>query len=152
MPQDVRDFLRPLSPLSQALYDTAARLEQQGTDYQWGHFGLCNLGHLAQTVSKCSSGALQRAACMRGADWEDVMNDYCPTSGKLLDDVIDRLLALGMNREELGQLEKLSNPRVIARLQAQHQDDPEKAAEMRHPQRNNRAHVIAYMRAWASLV
>lgn len=57
--------------LVRALRHTARRLESRATAYKWGHFGQCNCGHLAQTLTGLSDGLLQRAASQHRGDWSD---------------------------------------------------------------------------------
>lgn len=122
-----------------ALRTTAARLEA-GSSYQWGHLGMCNCGHLVETVCGIAPPQIHRIALERRGDWEQLANDYCPTSGYAIDDVISTLLDLGMSTRDIGHLEKLDDPKILAIL------------GVRHLRRNQRADVVAYMRAWADLL
>lgn len=135
---------RPSAPLVAALRTTAARLDA-GAAYQWGHLGQCNCGHLVQTVCKLDTGVIHAWALEREGDWEQLANDYCPTSGHHIDDVIATLLALGLDRDDLGHLEKVDDPRVLARLAG-----PDGAPWW--PRRNVRDDVVRYLRAWADLL
>jgi hypothetical protein len=127
--------------LATALRVTADRLAS-GVTYQWGHLGLCNCGHLVQTVCRLPRQTIHEWALERTGDWEQLANDYCPTSGHHIDDVIASLLALGMSQDEIGHLEKLDDPRVLAALPGGH----------RWLTRNDRDHVVLYMRTWAGLL
>lgn len=127
--------------LIDVLERTALRLEQ-GAAYQWGHLGLCNCGHLIVTACGLAPPQIHRLALEREGDWEQLASSFCPTSGYAVDDVIAQLLALGLTTEDIGHLEKLDDPRVLAAL-------PGGARWLR---RNERADVIAYLRAWASLL
>jgi hypothetical protein len=127
--------------LATALRTTAARLDA-GAAYQWGHLGQCNCGHLVQTVCGLGTQVIHRWALERTGDWEQLANDYCPTSGYHIDDVISSLLALGMATDDIGHLEKLDDPRVRAAL----------PGGARWLARNQRADVVLYMRTWADLL
>jgi hypothetical protein len=81
-------------------------------------------------------------ALERRGDWEQLANDYCPTSGHHIDDVIGALVALGMSTEDIGHLEKLDDPRVLTALPGGH----------RWLERNVRDDVVLYMRTWAGLL
>jgi hypothetical protein len=132
---------RPSLALVVALRDTASRLAG-GAPYQWGHHGQCNCGHLVQTVCGVEPPAIHAWAIERGGDWDDLANDHCPASGRRIDDVIDALLAAGLDRADLGHLEELDDPRVLAALPGGH----------RWLTRNLRDDVVAYLRAWADLL
>jgi hypothetical protein len=127
--------------LVRALRITANRLRTD-TRYQWGHMGMCNCGHLAQTITGAGRAEIHRAAMVREGDWEQQADDYCPTSGFRIDDLIDQLLAIGVHISDIGNLEKLRDRAVLARL----------PAERRHLRRNRRDDVILYMETWADLL
>lgn len=121
-----------------ALRATAARL-RQGADYQWGHAGSCNCGHLAQTVT-----GLQRAEIYRdvGGEWSEYLVDRCRITGERLDDVATSMMQFGFSPSELVDLEQLADPEVLAALP----DGP------RYLERNERDHVVEYLEAWAALL
>lgn len=127
--------------LVSALRTTAARLET-GVTYQWTHMGACNCGHLAQTLTRVDRAELHRLALQRAGDWGEHAIDYCATSGLPIDDVITTMLDAGMELRDIGELERLSAPEVLARI----------PLEERPLDRRERAHVVRYMRAWAELL
>ncbi len=124
-----------------ALLSTAARLEA-GSTYQWGHFGMCNCGHLVETVCGIAPAQIHRIALDGTGDWEAIANAYCPTSGYPIDDVVRELLALGLTTEDIGHLEKLDDPEVLAAL----------PGGKRWLRRNQREDVVAYLRAWSEVL
>ena len=125
-----------------ALRTTAARLAGN-TSYQWGHLGMCNCGHLVQTVCRVPPQHIHRIALAdREGDWEALANAYCPTSGYAIDDIIGELVALGLTTHEIGHLEKLDEPRVLAALPGGH----------RWLRRNDRGDLIVYLETWARLL
>ena len=130
-----------MSALVIALRATAARLAS-GSRYQWGHLGMCNCGHLVETVCKVPPQRIHVMALEREGDWEQLANAYCPTSGYAIDDVIAQLLELGMTTEDIGHLEKLDDPMVLASLPGGH----------RWLRRNERDDVVVYLETWASLL
>jgi hypothetical protein len=129
---------RPSVELVVALRTTAARLAA-GAAYQWGHLGQCNCGHLVQTVCRLDKRVIHEYALEGAGDWEQLANDYCPTSGHHIDDVITALLDIGLDRDDIGHLEKVDDPHVVA-------------AMGRYPSRNVRDDVIEYLRTWACLL
>ncbi len=124
-----------------ALRATARRLAA-GSSYQWGHLGQCNCGHLVQTVCRIAPAQIHRLALEREGDWEALANAYCPTSGLAIDQVIEELMGLGLTRDDIGHLEKLDDPAVLAALPGGH----------RWLRRNAREDVVLYMQTWAALL
>ena len=124
-----------------AIRRTAIKL-QKNSPYQWGHMGSCNCGHLAQEITRLSKKEIHaRALRSRSGDWNEQLIDYCPTSGLPLDEVISEMLAAGFGREDLMQLEKLSNPAILNLI-------PDKD----YLQHNRREDVVVYMETWAKLL
>ncbi len=132
---------RPTLELVQALRTTAKRLRTE-VEYYWSHQGSCNCGHLAQTITQFSKVEIHRFAIERYGDWEDHAEDYCPTSGHHIDSIITTMLEMGMTREDIGRLERLSDNAVLMRL----------APERRALQYNRRDDVVLYMETWADLL
>lgn len=122
-----------------ALRSTATRLAA-GSTYQWGHLGMCNCGHLVETLCGLAPQQIHRFALEREGDWEQLANAYCPTSGYAIDDIITRLVEHGLTTGDIGHLEKLDDPRVLGRL------------GVLHLRRNVREDVVAYISAWADLL
>ncbi|MEL6182410.1 MAG: hypothetical protein AAFS10_25865 [Myxococcota bacterium] len=110
--------------------------------YQWGHLGACNCGHLAQTITDLSKAEIHAAALKRGGDWGELAVDHCPRSGLPIDYILDQLLELGLNTSDIGHLEDLDDPAVLAKL-------PDGKRWLR---RNNRDDVILYMETWANVL
>jgi hypothetical protein len=132
---------RPTPELIHALRTTAKRLKSD-IEYYWSHQGSCNCGHLAQTITGISKVEIHRVATERYGDWEDHAEDYCATSGHHLDQIITAMLEIGMTRDDIGRLERLSDNAVLMSL----------PAERRTLQYNRRDDVILYMEAWAALL
>jgi hypothetical protein len=130
---------RPTLELVRALRTTAARLDS-GASYKWSHFGQCNCGNLAQTVTQLSPQEVYRAAFVRSGDWGEQAREFCKTSGYPIDFVLERMFALGMEPEDVHHLERLTDGRVLARLGVQ---------TLAH---NRREDVVRYMHAWADLL
>ncbi len=129
---------RPTKQLIDVLVATAARL-RSGATYQWAHMGACNCGHLAQTVTKISRAELHAIALERAGDWSEQVVEFCPTSGLPIDHVIATMLELGLTREDLQHLERLTSPDVLARL-----------AHGRYLDYRKRDDVVLYLETWAA--
>ncbi|MEM9731422.1 MAG: hypothetical protein AAF997_22805 [Myxococcota bacterium] len=153
-----------------ALRQTAARLVVESVPYRWGSFSLCNCGHLAQTVTGLAPGEIESRASRGEGDWatqawhtepvrfpsfdygdrpaldegawepEDV--GACQVTGAPLDDVFRSLYRLGLSREDVGYLERLSDPAVRRRL-------GKSTVRFAHHDRRN---VVTYLEAWADLL
>jgi hypothetical protein len=128
---------RPNRELIVALRTTARRLSE-GANYKWSHFGQCNCGHLAQTVTQLTARELQEAAFARAGDWKEQALEYCPTSGYPVDYVLSRLFELGLMPEDVGHLERLTDDHILRRMGVD---------ALRYTRRDD---VVAYMHAWAS--
>lgn len=120
---------------------TANKL-QKSKEYQWGHMGSCNCGFLAQEITDLTKKQIHERAMNRHGDWNEQLNEYCPTSGLLMDDLIDEMLAIGFNATDLKQLERLSSPKVIEAL-------PESKKHLKY---NYRDDVVLYLNTWAELL
>lgn len=131
---------RPRLELIDALRETAARL-RRGAEYRWTHQGMCNCGHLAQTVTSLSRAEIHAMALEKQGDWAEHARDYCPESGFPIDHVIESMLGLGMSTTDIVHLERVSDPRVLKALE-----------EGRHLDKRDRDDVIRYLDAWARLL
>ncbi|MCA9694068.1 MAG: hypothetical protein R3A51_08960 [Nannocystaceae bacterium] len=135
------DALERRTKLAAALRTTAARL-RSGAPYQWGHYGQCNCGHLAQTLTQLAPAQIHRLALQRDGDWREQAREHCEDTGLRLDLVIGRMLAAGLQLEDIVHLEALSDPAVLARLPGGRRDLVQ----------NRRDDVILYLETWAALV
>jgi hypothetical protein len=114
----------------------AAKKIEEGAPYMWGHMGSCNCGNLAQEITNLSKGQIHAYAMQGRGDWNEQLNDYCPTSAMPIDLLIHEMLIYGFELSDLKNLEKLSDKAVLALL----------------PEHNNREDVVLYMRTWATLL
>jgi hypothetical protein len=124
--------------LIQALRTTAQNIERSDS-YQWGHMGLCNCGFLAQEITSLPKEEIHRRAMQRHGDWSEQLNDYCPTSGLPMDNLIDELVQFGFTPGDLSHLERLSDPEVLLAL----------PSEQRHLNYNAKDDIVIYLRTWA---
>ncbi|HMQ00541.1 MAG TPA: hypothetical protein PKC24_12230 [Cyclobacteriaceae bacterium] len=127
--------------LIMALRNTAKKLKASD-QYQWGHMGACNCGFLAQEVCQISKQEIHRSAMLGYGDWNEQLNDYCPTSGLPMDGLISKLIEFGFDADDLKRLEKLSDQGVLQRI----------PIASRHLKHNIKADVIRYMLTWADLL
>lgn len=122
-----------------AIRNTALALSQS-SDYQWGHMGACNCGHLAQQITHLRKDEIHSRAMQRYGDWSEQLNDYCPTSGLAMDDLISDMLAFGFDADDLKNLERLSDGNVLRSL----------PFEQRNLKHNSKDDVVLYLNAWAN--
>jgi len=127
--------------LIEAIRNTAKNLNSSDS-YQWGHMGSCNCGHLAQELTKLSKAEIHSSAMQKYGDWNEQLNDYCPTSGLLMDDLITNMLSWGLDSDDLKKLEKLSDSQVLRRL----------SIEQRNLVHNKKEDVVTYLNTWADLL
>ena len=132
----------PKPALIEAIRKTAKKLSLS-QQYQWGHMGSCNCGHLVQEITQLSRAEIHEYAMRtRGGDWSEQALDFCPTSGYLMDQVISIMLDAGMELADFRHLERLSDKEVLAHL-------PEDTRYLRH---NRREDVVQYLYSWANLL
>lgn len=133
---------RPNLDLIAALRRTARKIEQ-GALYQWGHMGSCNCGNLAQEISKLTKAEIHAHALANGrGDWNEQLNDYCPTSGLPMDLLISEMIEAGLDPDDMKYLERLSDTRILCRF-------PEEKRHLRH---NFRDDVVLYLNEWANML
>lgn len=154
-----------------ALRETAARLERDDIVYRWSQLAHCNCGHLTQTITGLSPGAIHEAAARQRGDWGEQartlalgapvhLPDYgsrptidegawepedlgaCSVSELNMTQIFAELGAWGLSARDVESLERLDDPAVRRRL-CTHQIDF---------LRSDRLNVIAYLRAWAELL
>ena len=131
---------QPNLDLISALRRTARKI-QTGAPYQWGHMGSCNCGNLAQEITKYTKAEIHQLALANGrGDWNEQLNDYCPTSGLPMDLLLTEMMEFGVNADDLKHLERLSDQAVLKQL----------PAEKRYLRHNFRDDVVLYINTWAN--
>ena len=128
--------------LIDALFQTSDRLEQPDAEYQWGHMGRCNAGHLIQTLTGMSSFEIVESIDFELDEWSEHAVDYCSKTGCKVDDIFITIERYGVTHEDIVKLEYLSDRRVLDNLDG----------GFRYLQRNDRQGVVAYMRGYADLL
>lgn len=124
-----------------ALRNTA-RTIATSNEYQWGHMGACNCGFLAQEITHLRKAEIHSRAMQGSGDWSEQLNDYCPTSGLPMDDLISELLHAGFDADDLKHLERLSSREVLFQL----------PVHERNLAYNVKTDVVKYIETWASLL
>ncbi len=120
----------------------AANKIEQGENYQWGHMGGCNCGHLAQELTPFSKREIHEYAMRKSGDWTDQVNDYCGMTDMPMDEIISSMMEAGLERQDMIELERLNNSEVRKALGV-------KGINLKH---NIKADVVLYMRAWAAIL
>lgn len=133
---------KPNPDLIEKLREAAAKIET-GADYSWGHVGRCNCGHLAQCITPLSASEIyKRANSQILEEWSEYARDYCPSSGAPMDMIMDAMFAIGLQEEDIRQLEYLSNKEVLKAL----------PGGFRYLEKGKREDAALYMRTWAGLL
>jgi len=127
--------------LIEAIRNTVKQLEKSDS-YQWGHMGSCNCGFLAQEITKLTKEEIHYRAMQKHGDWNEQLNDYCPTSGLLMDDLITIMLETGLDTDDLKHLEKLSDKKILSELPPTH----------KYLSNNNKSDAILYLKTWVKVL
>lgn len=121
---------------------TILRLKDPQRRYSWGHFGFCNCGHLAQTMTGLDPEYIHKKAVESGGDWSQRAREYCPDSGYEIDEIIKILVDSGLEPRDIQSLEELNDPKVLKNIPGSPQN----------LSRNNREHAISYLESFKSLM
>jgi hypothetical protein len=127
--------------LIEILRKTSNKLEESEV-YQWGHMGSCNCGFLAQQITHLRKEEIHSRAMEGYGDWNEQLNDYCPTSGLPMDNLISEMIAFGFDTDDLKNLERLDDKRILQRL----------SFEERNLHYNLKNDVVKYLRTWAAMM
>ena len=128
--------------LIDALRATSDRLENEDVQYQWGHMGQCNAGHLIQTITGMSSFEIVESVDFQLDEWSEHAVDYCSCTGNKVDDIFLAIEKQGLTHTDIVKLENLSDRKVLENLNG----------GFRYLQRNRREDVIEYMRSFANIL
>lgn len=162
-----------------ALRETAARLLREDVVYRWSQLAHCNCGHLTQTITGLSPGAIHEAAARQRGDWAEQARAWvtaapgpgAPEGSAPEPDYGSRppLDEGAWEPEDLGMcsVSELNMTQVFAELAAwgldardveslERLDDPEVRRRLdTHTVdflRSDRTNVILYLRAWADVL
>ena len=121
--------------------ETADRLEN-GADYQWGHQGQCNCGHIVQTITELSPSEIYHRVIQTTGEWSEFANDYCLHTNLEVEEILDTLKNQGLTREDMRNLEYLADESILSKL----------PGGKRYLEKNKREDAILYMRTWADVL
>ena len=121
--------------------ETADRLEG-GADYQWGHQGQCNCGHIVQTITELSPSEIYHRVIQTTGEWSEFANDYCMGTNLEIEEILDTLNYQGLSREDMRNVEYLSDESILSKL----------PGSKRYLEKNKREDAILYMRTWADVL
>jgi hypothetical protein len=128
--------------LIEKLREAASNIES-GARYNWANPARCNCGHLAQCMTQLSSESIFKSAQAQQLDeWSEFANEYCPSSGAPMDDIMDLMFEAGLGLKDIHQLEYLSNKAVLKAI----------PGGPRYLEKGRKEHVALYMRTWAALM
>ena len=130
-----------MAELEKVLLKTIERLTTK-SKYQWTHQGNCNCGHVIQSVTGMSPGKIHNIALTGPGEWVDHAKKYCKTSGLPVDDLISKLLSIGIKIDEIAHLEWLSDPSIIRYV-------PNSMKPLSH---NKKEDLIYYLKTWYSIL
>jgi hypothetical protein len=131
----------PSPKLIRYIRETADRLEG-GADYQWGHQGQCNCGHIVQTITELSPSEIYHRVIQTTGEWSEFANDYCMGTNLEIEEILDTLNYQGLSREDMRNLEYLSDESILSKL----------PGGKRYLEKNKREDAILYMRTWADVL
>ncbi len=133
--------------------------------YKWSHPACCNCGVLCCALTGKSAAGLARELPSPLSTWENMIGEHCPITGIPTQTVFRELFAHGLTQRDLIQLEDLSDPKIVARLHlTERRRVPRSFLPLKFgifgklatvpvkPACDKKAHVIAYLRAWADLL
>lgn len=129
----------PSADLIDALRETASRLEN-GAHYAWGNHGSCNCGNLLQVATSCTKEEILRIAHTGIGEWTELAEEYCSSTDLPVNDLIGKLMELGLTPTDIHNIEYLEDKSVLKEL----------PGGFRWLSRNVREDVVLYMRTFAS--
>jgi hypothetical protein len=124
------------------LHEAADKIENSN-EYNWGHVGRCNCGHLAQCVTPLDKKEIYAYARIQELDeWTEYANDYCPQSGAPMDTIMDAMFEIGMELQDIHNLEYLSDKKVLEAL----------PGGFRYLEKGKKHNAALYMHTWADVL
>lgn len=130
-----------MSVLEEVLLKTIQRLSSK-SKYQWTHQGNCNCGHVIQSLTGMSPGKIHNIALTGPGEWVDHAKKYCKTSGLPVDNLISKLLSIGIKIDDIAHLELLSDPNIIRYM-------PNSVKPLSYKKKED---LIYYLKTWKSIL
>lgn len=145
-----------------AAIEHAADDIEHGAPFEWGHVGRCTVGHIAQRLAAMSDREIVAAFEQTLDQWREHAAEYfdvaigdeplattesphqkCPQVGASMRRIYRLFHLAGLDAEDIGHLEFLSDPTVLAHI------PPSRRARLR---RNDARDVVLYLRTMAHLL
>lgn len=112
--------------LINALIAVVAALENGTVDYDWKNVSHCNVGLVAQAITRTDKHGLfndylnEMAVKIKGKygsercpTWTQMVVEYCPLTGEPMTEIFKKLYAAGMHREDISHLEYLNSAQIM---------------------------------------
>ncbi len=141
---------RPLK-LAKYLETSALILKNSDTRYRWNEQGSCNIGIMAQLVTGLTpleieeyikNYPLPSKKYGESWTWSGAVSQYCSITGQSKIEIINKITAVGMEREDFYHLEYLNDKEIIKRADI---------GTDKFDYRNDE-HLIKYLEAWAAMI
>lgn len=130
-----------MTELEEVLLKTIERLTSE-SKYQWTHQGNCNCGYLIQSATGMGPGKIHNIALTSPGEWVDHAKNYCKASGLPVDDLISKLLSIGIKIDEIAHLEWLSDSNITRYV-------PNSIKPLSHKKKED---LIYYLKTWNSIL
>lgn len=125
--------------LIEALRKGAKRIANKA-NYEWRNTGACNCGNVVQSATNFNRNQIARFGLQKQGDWAMLARLYDKDSNYKIDEIIKRMLEIGMDLDDFGNLENLNDQRILDRI------------GNAFLKRDNRNHVILYLNTWADML
>jgi hypothetical protein len=157
-----------------ALRTAAKALEEDRFDYDWTIHERCNCGVVICALKGVSAKQLRklfnnisREDEDKRMTWTDAVGRYCPITGSPTHTLFKELNSYGLTPKDIVELGNLSNPEVLAALAKTMKETRSRKVKEGFifkrtrietetvpivPQKEEKLHLVAYLRAWADLL
>lgn len=132
---------KPSLELIDALKKAAKNIAEDKESYNWKAIGACNCGSLVQVVTNYSAKEISNFGIKKHGDWQSISLLYDKESGFEIDNIISRLLEMGLDIQDFTYLENLSCPYVLAYM-----------GENVVLKRDDADDAVLYLNSWAAML